>query len=288
MTESQAGVPVFLDVQIIDTNTCQPLPNVALDFWHCNATGVYSGVVANGNGNSDPANINATFLRGIQTTDTDGVAQFISIVPGHYTGRTNHIHVMAHTEGNYEIQANQTITGGTKAAHVGQLFFDQSLLTEVQAVAPYSTNTQTQTTNAEDNIMAQEGANFDPVVEYVLLGDSVAQGIFAWISIGINGTASNTVQAAATFGESGGVANANSMGGGPGGGSGGSGGSGGPGGAPPGRSGSSSAPSASGSNAGSASSASQSAAGSGSIPAQSSNGMSSRLSITDLQSRSLP
>jgi protocatechuate 3,4-dioxygenase beta subunit len=93
---------------------------------------VYSGIVANGNGNSaDSANLNATFLRGIQATDSEGFAAFSTIVPGHYTGRTTHIHVLAHAPGQWSLQANNTITGGATAAHVGQIFFDQDLLTEV-------------------------------------------------------------------------------------------------------------------------------------------------------------
>jgi protocatechuate 3,4-dioxygenase beta subunit len=55
--------------------------------------GVYSGVIASGNGNSnDDSNLDATFLRGLQKTDDEGVAQFQTIFPGHYTGRATHIH----------------------------------------------------------------------------------------------------------------------------------------------------------------------------------------------------
>ena len=38
IVEGQPGVPLYLDVQMIDTNTCEPVPNIYLDFWHCNAT----------------------------------------------------------------------------------------------------------------------------------------------------------------------------------------------------------------------------------------------------------
>lgn len=38
MSEDQAGVPLFLDLQMIDTNTCDPISGVYLDVWHCNAT----------------------------------------------------------------------------------------------------------------------------------------------------------------------------------------------------------------------------------------------------------
>lgn len=51
---------------------------------------------------------------------------------------------------------------------------------------------------------------------YSLLGDTVEDGIFAWISFGIDLTVQENITAAVAFGENGGVANADSgMGGGP-------------------------------------------------------------------------
>lgn len=87
VTEGQEGIPLYLDIQIIDTSSCEPVSNVYMDLWHCNSTGVYSGVVANGNGDSnDTSNLNNTALRGIQQTDTDGLVQFQTLFPGHYDG----------------------------------------------------------------------------------------------------------------------------------------------------------------------------------------------------------
>ena len=52
------------------------------------STGVYSGVAASGNGNSDDlTNLDNTFLRGIVETDVNGVAQYETVFPGHYTSR---------------------------------------------------------------------------------------------------------------------------------------------------------------------------------------------------------
>lgn len=84
MVEDQQGVPLYLDVQLIDTSTCEPVPAAFVDFWHCNSTGVYSGVSASGNGDSDSdtSNLDATFLRGIQPTDVNGVVQIETIFPG--------------------------------------------------------------------------------------------------------------------------------------------------------------------------------------------------------------
>ena len=214
MRESQKGVDLILDTQVIDVDTCEPVPNVHVEIWHCNSTGVYSGIVASGNGDSsDAANINATFLRGVQETDSDGVTQFETLFPGHYTGRATHIHVMVHINGT--VRPNDTWSGAV-AAHVGQMFFDQSLITQVEAVSPYTDNTQTLTTNADDSIMSSESENdVDPVMQYTLLGESVEDGLFAWLAFGINTTYASTISPAATLYESGGVENPNS--GGPGG-----------------------------------------------------------------------
>lgn len=38
--ECQEGVDLFLDMQFINVNTCEPVPNIFLDIWHANATGV--------------------------------------------------------------------------------------------------------------------------------------------------------------------------------------------------------------------------------------------------------
>lgn len=93
------------------------------------------------------------------------------------------------------------------ASHVGQLFFDQDLISEVEAQAPYTDNTQTLTENADDYILLQEADDIDPFVQYVFLGDSVVDGIFAWISLAINVTEDSSVTPAAWLTSSGGVAN---------------------------------------------------------------------------------
>ncbi|KAJ3132298.1 hypothetical protein HK100_005457 [Physocladia obscura] len=208
MRESQLGVDLYVDVQVIDTSSCTTIPGIYIELWHCNSTGVYSGVVASGNGNSaDTSNLNATFHRGLFKTNSDGIAQGITKFPGHYTGRASHIHVIAHMNGT--ILANNTYISNNYA-HIGQIFFDQDLISSVEATSPYSTNTQQLTTNSKDNLLAEEtGNSFDPIVQYVWLGDFVSDGIFAWISIGVNTQYNQAVSPAAYLTAHGGVANAN-------------------------------------------------------------------------------
>lgn len=174
---------------------------------------MYSGVVANGNGDSsDTTNIDKTFLRGIQETNEDGVAVFETIFPGHYTSRATHIHILIHT--NVTVYDNGTLGNDVSSSHVGQAFFDQDLIYEADTISPYSTNTQEITTNADDSILASETDTdgVDPMFEYTLLGDTLADGLFAWISFGIDTTEVQTVTPAAFYYESGGVENSNSGG----------------------------------------------------------------------------
>ncbi|KAF1358291.1 aromatic compound dioxygenase [Lizonia empirigonia] len=192
----------------------EPVPSVYLELWHCNSTGVYSGVVASGNGDSsDETNLDNTFLRGISQADDSGVVQFDTLFPGHYTGRATHIHVMTHTL-DATVNDNKTLAGAS-VTHVGQMFFDQDLIEAVDVVEPYASNTQQITKNSEDSILSEEASDVDPMVEYVLLGDDVSEGIFGWLAFGMDSGASYNVTPAANLYAEGGVANANSgMGGG--------------------------------------------------------------------------
>lgn len=38
ITDGQPGVPLYLDMQMINTKTCEPVPDIYMDFWHCNST----------------------------------------------------------------------------------------------------------------------------------------------------------------------------------------------------------------------------------------------------------
>ncbi|KAK0205771.1 aromatic compound dioxygenase [Desarmillaria ectypa] len=214
ITEDQEGVYTYVDVELIDYSTCEPVADVYIDFWHCNATGVYSGVVAGGNGDkTDETNLDKIFIRGIQPTNSDGYAQFETIFPGHYTSRANHIHIIAHNDGTVFDNGTFKTDSDHHSHPLGQLFFDQSLISIVEGTSPYSSNTQQLTLNEDDSILSGEveGTNgVDPVLEYVYLGDDISDGLLAWGSMGIDISASHSISSAATLTEDGGVENSSS------------------------------------------------------------------------------
>lgn len=74
---------------------------------------------------------------------------------------------------------------------MGQLFWDQDLVEEIEATYPYVTNTIAKTLNVDDGVFITESENTttQSVAEYEYLGANVSEGLFAWLTLGINTTA---------------------------------------------------------------------------------------------------
>ncbi|KAK4121217.1 Intradiol ring-cleavage dioxygenase-like protein [Parathielavia appendiculata] len=206
ITGGEKGIPLTLAIQVVDYRTCQTVPNAYVDIWSSNSTGIYVGVQGYpGMGDPNDASIlQGTTLRGVQPTDSHGVASFDSLFPGHYEGRATHIHAIVYLGATK--QPNNTITGG-RAAHIGQLYFDQSLITAANQVAPYSTNRMRVTQNTADFLFMQGANGDDPIVRYALVGNRLEDGLFAWIRFGINQQANKPVNPAAFWTDKGGVMN---------------------------------------------------------------------------------
>lgn len=209
VVEDQEGIPVHLEYQYIDVSTCEAATGLYLETWRANATGVYSGIVASGNGvgTSDPSNINNTFFRSVTEVDNDGYAYFDTIFVGHYADRASHIHNQ-----NGTVYSNGTYQAST-ISHVGQLFFPTDLKDVVEAIYPYNTNTQAITTNYEDMWAPDQADNdYDPFPDYAYLGSDISDGLLMWISVGVNMGAnySSDVSVAAHLTADGGVVNSDS------------------------------------------------------------------------------
>ncbi len=140
ITEGKPGTPMTLELTVVDVNNdCRPIKDAAVDIWHTDASGQYSGVNNGGGGSSN----NETFLRGIQVTDSGGKVSFETIYPGWYRGRTVHIHVKVST--------------GGRQVHTGQLFFPDDISSAVFEDGAYAARGQADTTNRKDNIFSGGG-----------------------------------------------------------------------------------------------------------------------------------
>ncbi|KAG7062299.1 aromatic compound dioxygenase [Colletotrichum scovillei] len=202
LTDGQSGIPMYLDLQIIDTETCKPVPDIWVEVWHTNSTGIYSGVVskANGAGEADPSNADKTFHRGLRKTNANGAVWFGTNLPGHYSGRTPHIHIMTHVPGTERL-ANGTIRDNV-ATHAGQLFLDQKLVDTFRKHERYAGNEQAFIENKQDYYFRQEANFTDPVMSYVLLDHEdrdIEKGVMAWKLVGVNMTNVREIHVANTL-----------------------------------------------------------------------------------------
>ena len=91
IAEGRAGVPLRVDLRVIDGATCKPSERARVDIWHADAKGIYSGYKGQGD-KQDLSTVGQTFLRGTQFTDSKGAVSFKTIYPGWYEGRATHIH----------------------------------------------------------------------------------------------------------------------------------------------------------------------------------------------------
>ncbi|MFJ7150158.1 intradiol ring-cleavage dioxygenase [Streptomyces sp. NPDC100445] len=174
ITEGRPGVPLTLRVKVIDTMTCSALPGTAVDIWHCDALGVYSGYEAGG---STP---DTTFLRGVQLTDSTGVAEFTTVYPGWYVGRALHIHVKTHAGGTV---ANGRYQGG-HVSHTGQLYFPETYNSRIATLAPYRSNTASRTLNARDGIYRHGGSS--TLLSLTQIGSDLGKGVTGTVVLGID------------------------------------------------------------------------------------------------------
>jgi len=134
ITEGRPGTPLALALKVVDASTCKAIRGAAVDVWHADALGVYSGVQGN----------TGTFVRGVQRTDAYGIAHFRTVYPGWYPGRSVHIHVKVHL-------------GGT-VVHTGQLFFADAVTDAAYTKPPYARRPSRDTHNPADSIFRNGGS----------------------------------------------------------------------------------------------------------------------------------
>ncbi|HEX8345412.1 MAG TPA: intradiol ring-cleavage dioxygenase [Actinoplanes sp.] len=215
VTEDRAGVPLTLALRVIDGRTCRPLPNVAVEIWHCDAEGLYSGYTSIGAGGGGPVRPTGappsgapsgpppggggighvpptddlTWLRGLQISDRRGVVSFRTIVPGWYTGRAVHIHTKVHTDGT----ATQTGYTGGRTCHTGQLYFEEALVTRLHTLDPYRRNDTVRTTLDQDFLYPDNGAA-GGLLDLRYRATGLNRGVSAQLTLSVDPQATNNGQ----------------------------------------------------------------------------------------------
>jgi protocatechuate 3,4-dioxygenase beta subunit len=196
ITEGKSGVPLTLRLTVVDaTDGCTPVKGAAVEIWHCDAWGYYSGYTTANPGGSAPAESedgstanDNTYLRGYQIANANGVVKFETIFPGWYTPRTCHIHVKVHTGGEKE---DGTYEGGT-VNYTGQLFFADGIAEEIFTLEPYAKHAGTYTELADDMVYDGGGASSGLLTLKAVHKADPSQGYKGSLSLAIDPDAENT------------------------------------------------------------------------------------------------
>ncbi|WP_328781543.1 intradiol ring-cleavage dioxygenase [Streptomyces canus] len=214
VTEGKEGIPLLLDIRVIDSESCRPIRNAAVDIWHCDAVGVYSGYEDMGNGGGGgpaptgtptdaptgtptgtPTGIPAgpppggghqeptddtRYLRGTWRTDKHGRVTFRTVFPGWYRGRCVHIHTKVHVDGEWTDAGYE----GGHTCHTGQFFFDEESVLASAELEPYASNTAERTTLDEDTIYDGGGVT-GGLLRLKYRKDGIGRGVRASITVGV-------------------------------------------------------------------------------------------------------
>jgi protocatechuate 3,4-dioxygenase beta subunit len=173
IVSDRTGIAFTINITIKNTNaSCAVLSGAIVDIWHCDKDGYYSEY-----GGTSMQSVNYTavhFLRGRQTTNTNGVVAFTSIFPGWYSGRATHIHVHIYN------------SAGTSLL-VTQIAFPEGSSSAVALVNASTANGYTKgltgyTNNASDNVFSDSVTN-----ELATITGSVATGFVLEHTINVAG-----------------------------------------------------------------------------------------------------
>ncbi|WP_405556834.1 intradiol ring-cleavage dioxygenase [Streptomyces canus] len=215
VTEGKEGIPLLLDIRVIDSESCRPIRNAAVDIWHCDAVGVYSGYEDMGNGGGGgpaptgtptdaptgtptgtPTGIptgpppggghqeptdDTRYLRGTWRTDKHGQVTFRTVFPGWYRGRCVHIHTKVHVDGEWTDAGYE----GGHTCHTGQFFFDEESVLASAELEPYASNTAERTTLDEDTIYDGGGVT-GGLLRLKYRKDGIGRGVRASITVGVD------------------------------------------------------------------------------------------------------
>lgn len=168
IAEDKTGVALQVKIKLVNVNdSCKPVSGYVY-IWHCDKDGLYSGYSQNNNAGQ----AGKTYCRGVQYTDTNGVALFTTIYPGWYAGRITHIHFQIFLT-NYGSSARSTA--------ISQMAFPAATTKAVYETSLYTKGQNTSVTSfAADNV-------FSDGVEYQLatISGNVTDGLIAELEVGI-------------------------------------------------------------------------------------------------------
>ena len=119
------GVPLTIELTVVDAATGKPRPGAAVYLWHCDRIGRYS-MYSSGLGSEN-------YLRGVQAANANGALRFTSVFPGAYDGRWPHIHF-------HVFDSQSQATNGRNARVTSQLALPEAICDQVYTVSGYESS----------------------------------------------------------------------------------------------------------------------------------------------------
>lgn len=190
VVEDREGQPLSLQFQIVNHPDCTPVAGAVVEIWHCDAEGIYSGypeeinrdlwktalflgkngTERNGEMHVDPVNDNR-FLRGRQSTDSEGWVNFETIFPGWYEGRVPHVHVKVTTPEQQEL--------------LTQFYFDPKLCDEIYTTLPPYNKYGVCPMKLENDTVLDQGKMADGLLLKIAKGDGRSDSLKGIAKIGM-------------------------------------------------------------------------------------------------------
>lgn len=165
-----SGVPLTVRLELVNTNGgCADLSGYAIYLWHCDAAGRYSMYSSGVTGQN--------YLRGVQPTGTDGVAEFVTVFPGCYAGRMPHIHFEVY-------RSTTTATSFSNKLRTSQLALPTDVCTTVYSGASGYTGSLSNLNAigfSSDNVFSDGVAT-----QLATVSGSLAAGYVATLQVGIS------------------------------------------------------------------------------------------------------
>jgi protocatechuate 3,4-dioxygenase beta subunit len=161
------GVPLTIRLAIQDeSKNCAPLAGAAVYVWHCDQAGLYSLY--------SPGATDRNYLRGVQETDANGVATFVSVFPACYSGRWPHIH--------FEVYPSLAkATSPSNKIATSQIALPKAVCDTVYATDGYSQSVAnlTRVSLTSDGVFGDDGG----VHELGTVGGSVDSGLTVELAV---------------------------------------------------------------------------------------------------------
>ena len=157
--EGKSGTLLTLTIRVVNAaSACAAVSGANVEIWHVDAAGNYSQY---------GTQTAQTYLRGIQTTNSNGEVTFTTIYPGWYQGRATHVHV--------------EVTMGGRSVKVTQIAFPETVNNAVHASGVYASRGTNPISNQSDGIFSDSLSS-----EIVTPTGSATGGYAATFQVGIS------------------------------------------------------------------------------------------------------